>query len=532
MIFSVITLLVFFFAKISSSQTLKFSEIIANGVLQRSVNTTIWGEGATPNTNVKITLHTSSPYVVVSSSDTFGKWSAQLPAQAASWNVKLSAVTHSDSAETVVSFGIVLLCAGQSNMDMPVACHLTNQSACNYPKRQFYADNGTAEVAAAGRYKNKIFMIKAVQSKYEKRIKPKWTTATTDYGPKAYPAAFSAVCWYTGKYLFQKLEGKIPIGLMLTSVGGSPIEYWLPPDSGINENACEVDIPQCDNQFNDSTFFTDIVEQFIPYTIGAIIWDQAERDVKCPTSLGAYDCMQRLLINSWRRRFNSSNVPFVAVQLPGYTGPLINGTGKYNTIISSEMVFHMRLQQAKGASFPTTNATYVVTYDLSCSSSQSCPYGSVHNVEKGPIGMRIANKLLNFFQRKNIVAEGPHVTSISPPRLVQHNQEIDTYEIVLKFAGGSQPFKLSGTKNCSTCCDGDGHTIDFDVSSGNYSMWFNSTKTVLSTSGEISFSVTLPKSMGPPTIVRHTAASIFPQCALRNAEGLPALPFQKQIPTI
>jgi hypothetical protein len=34
--------------------------------------------------------------------------------------------------------------------------------------------------------------------------------------------------------------------------------------------------------------------------------DQAERDVKCPVALAAYPCMERYLISSWRKLFNSS----------------------------------------------------------------------------------------------------------------------------------------------------------------------------------------------------------------------------------
>jgi hypothetical protein len=33
------------------------------------------------------------------------------------------------------------------------------------------------------------------------------------------------------------------------------------------------------SRYNDSFFFTDIVEQIVPYTVGAFVWDQAERDV-------------------------------------------------------------------------------------------------------------------------------------------------------------------------------------------------------------------------------------------------------------
>ena len=58
--------------------------------------------------------------------------------------------------------------------------------------------------------------------------------------------------------------------------------------------------------------------------------------------------MQRELTTSWRKAFQSHQAPFVAVQLPGYTGALNNGTGTYRGYISAEMVFDMRLEQAAG----------------------------------------------------------------------------------------------------------------------------------------------------------------------------------------
>ena len=54
------------------------------------------------------------------------------------------------------------------------------------------------------------------------------------------------------------------------------------------------------------------------------------------------------------------------------------------------MVFDMRLEQAAGCE-NVSAASYVATYDLSVPTS---PYGSVHNVEKGPIGERIAAQLM------------------------------------------------------------------------------------------------------------------------------------------
>ena len=115
------------------------------------------------------------------------------------------------------------------------------------------------------------------------------------------------------------------------------------------------------------------------YRVGAFIWDQAERDVKCPVSVAAYACMQQLLTTSWRAAFHSPLAPFVAVQLPGYTAALNNGTGTYNGSVTAEMVFKMRLQQEAGATGAALgNASFVATYDQSCAlPAPACPFGSV-----------------------------------------------------------------------------------------------------------------------------------------------------------
>lgn len=232
---------------------LQFSRVIQGGVLQRGERTAVWGEGAKAGATVVVTLHTNPPAVVHTEATSAGHWNLTLPVQSAAWNVKLSAVSDGVSTSTSVSIGVVIQCAGQSNMDMPVACHLPNRTACYHPKLAFHADNGTAEVGAAGQYTDKIFMLKAVNSKYERVNKPHWQTATSTAAFNSYPAAFSAVCWYTGKSLFEKLGSDTPVGLLQTSVGGSPIEYWLPPESSahvpVNVNSCERDVPQCDNQY-------------------------------------------------------------------------------------------------------------------------------------------------------------------------------------------------------------------------------------------------------------------------------------------
>jgi hypothetical protein len=82
--------------------------------------------------------------------DKRGDWEVTFPPQQVQWGVQLTAKASSRSltqpptasastttvstAHTTVNVGEVVMCAGQSNMDMPVACSFENKTACYHPK--------------------------------------------------------------------------------------------------------------------------------------------------------------------------------------------------------------------------------------------------------------------------------------------------------------------------------------------------------------------------------------------------------------
>ena len=105
--------------------------------------------------------------------------------------------------------------------------------------------------------------------------------------------------------------------LIRTYAPQSPVEFWLPEGSVNTTAACGLDVPACDTEHNhtDSGFYDRLVRPLAPYTLGAMLWDQGERDVHCLTTYinhtARYPCLERELIRSWRESFDS-NFVFVA----------------------------------------------------------------------------------------------------------------------------------------------------------------------------------------------------------------------------
>jgi sialate O-acetylesterase len=93
--------------------------------------------------------------------------------------------------------------------------------------------NGTEEIANAGNFpKIRLFTAALVPSSVPVEellgIILHWSVAspqTVNGPPWEY---MSAVCWVYGRLVHQALGGR-PIGLVVTSWGGTLIEVWMPP---------------------------------------------------------------------------------------------------------------------------------------------------------------------------------------------------------------------------------------------------------------------------------------------------------------
>ncbi|MDT8886146.1 sialate O-acetylesterase [Aquirufa regiilacus] len=175
-----------------------------NMVLQRDKPTKIWG-WASPGEKIRIE---SRSKVIKTQSDKTGKWTAQLPAFAAGgpYDIRINDVVIHN-----VLWGDVWLCAGQSNMVLPME-----------RVKELYAE----EIEKAQYPQIRNFFIPTISSKMlEKTDLPKSVWQETN--PKNV-LSMGAVSYFFAKKLFEK--NHIPIGIINASVGGSPIESWLSLD--------------------------------------------------------------------------------------------------------------------------------------------------------------------------------------------------------------------------------------------------------------------------------------------------------------
>jgi sialate O-acetylesterase len=180
-------------------------QLISDGVVfQRNAPICVWG-WADPGERITLTF-LNRTYKV--RTDKKGEWKVVLPAQPAGGPYTLTVNEHTVND---VLIGEVWLCSGQSNMETPMS-----RVAEMFPE----------EVASTNNPLIRHFktVLHYDVSGAEEDLKGNWKAATPDN-----ILAFSATAYFFGKYLYEHF--KVPIGLFNSSVGGSPIEAWLSPET-------------------------------------------------------------------------------------------------------------------------------------------------------------------------------------------------------------------------------------------------------------------------------------------------------------
>ncbi len=177
--------------------------VIGDGmVVQRDRPLTLWGT-ADPGETVKVSVVKGKSATVTA--DEAGNWRVELPAlkPGKPYSVMVNDLTIDD-----VLVGDVLLCSGQSNMELPVA-RVTDM----------FAD----EIAA---YRNPAIRHFVVPKEFDFHteradVNPsaRWKTLDEDF------MNFSALAYFTARELNARTG--LPVGIINASWGGTPVEAWI-----------------------------------------------------------------------------------------------------------------------------------------------------------------------------------------------------------------------------------------------------------------------------------------------------------------
>ena len=208
------TFIIFFlvFISVISFGQVKLPKLINDGmVLQRSAKVKIWG-WASGNENVSVNFLGST---YQTKADENGNWDIELSDLKAGGPYKM--VINASNSITIndIMVGDVWICSGQSNMEHSLGSFdwvykkEIENSANNYI-RQFYVPQ---------KY-NFDEPQKDLQAGRWPPGQASWKSANPEN-----VFYFSAVAYFFGKAIYDKY--KVPVGLINSSLGGSPVESWI-----------------------------------------------------------------------------------------------------------------------------------------------------------------------------------------------------------------------------------------------------------------------------------------------------------------
>ena len=368
-----------------------------HAVLQRGQPIPIWGR-ADAGEHIAVTFHGQTAGTTAASD---GRWIVYLGALDASADPADLVVAGKNTVTAHdVLVGEVWLCSGQSNMEFVV------RSPANPTFRVLNAD---AEVAAANFPLIRQFKVERLEADAPaETIGGAWTVCS----PQTV-AGFTAVGYFFARHLHEKLH--VPIGLINSTWGGTPIEAWM-SDFALNRSPAfavvrerwrqtlaeypqkkkEYDAafaqwemaraaaktagkpfaeraprppPGPGHQWTPAGLFNGMINPLLPCALRGILWYQGETNAPHPTE---YHALLAAMITAWRAHFGQGDLPFYFVQLPNF---------KSNRDANGIDWAQLREGEAQTLSLPQTGMA--VTIDVG-------DPDTVHPRNKQEVGRRLA----------------------------------------------------------------------------------------------------------------------------------------------
>ncbi|MBN2584709.1 MAG: sialate O-acetylesterase, partial [Planctomycetes bacterium] len=333
---------------------------------------------------------------------------------------------------------------------------------------------------------------------------------------------WSAVGYFFGRQLHEKLN--VPIGLIRSAVGGTPIESWMSSESlvavmpetkpkleqwakqaaAFDESAYQKELAAwqeavakakvagqkeprkpsrvIDNAWRPCSLYNGMIRPLMPYGIRGVIWYQGESNA---SKAADYRVTFPAMIRAWRSEWGQDEFPFLFVQLANF---------KARQDQPSESAW-AELREAQRLTLSVPKTAMAVAIDIG-------EANDIHPKNKQDVGKRLALGALTLAYDQKLVYSGPIVSAA----------KADGGKVRLSFdhVGGGLTVKGGEPLKGFAVAGADGKYVWAQAR-------IDGAEVVVS-SDEVA----------KPTAVRYAWAD-NPECNLYNAEGLPASPFQVDV---
>ena len=206
-----------------------------------------------------------------------------------------------------VMIGEVWICSGQSNMEMQMKGF-----------KQQPVEGTTEELLRCKDSQLRLFTVKRHASLTPiDDVTGQWSEANS-----ASVRDFSATAYYFGRALRATLD--VPVGLIVTSWGGSACEAWMKADwlkafPKVQQNITEDDVKKL-QQRCPTALYNGQLKPLIGYTMKGAIWYQGEDNIP---RYDYYAPLMARMVEGWRAEWKHGDFPFYYCQIAPYDYSLI-----------------------------------------------------------------------------------------------------------------------------------------------------------------------------------------------------------------
>jgi sialate O-acetylesterase len=332
-----------------------------HAVLQQGKLVPIWGR-ADPGEHVSVSFGGQTVGATAGEDGTWVVLLAPLSASAAGADLVAAGKSNTLTRHDVV-VGEVWLCSGQSNMEFTLGVQA---------RRGMRLLNGAQEIAAARFPLIRQFEVgREPAAALSDLATGTWVPCSPDTAGN-----FSAVGYFFARDIHRRLG--VPVGVIDSTWGGTPIEAWLSPMALASDpafaavrtrwNQASPDYPH-KTSWAPAGLFNGMINPLLPYAMRGVLWYQGESNAN---RAAEYHRLFAAMISAWRAHFAQGDLPFLWVQLANYVPPDDRGGSTWA---------YLREAQAQALTLPATGMA--VTIDIGDPKS-------IHPANKQEVGRRLA----------------------------------------------------------------------------------------------------------------------------------------------